>query len=500
MDDSSPSNLETSRKQIRTKTKKPKFLSLSLKLELNTSHEIDESPVTTTNKKKQSKTRGGAEKKRMETVGEGEKEEDQYDTVAAYLFNSTTDNSTISSIHDLLPSSAEDVDCGGGRDMPPYDIKEHGSTSTSSLLRTAMRKGASKEEATAERWVSYSEVVDEVMSRSGTPRCCGGDGNDGRTSLALKLDYEQIMEAWPDKGTLYVDGEPPQTVPDLHASADLTQYHPAFPEYRTGDFGYVTGGGEAGSLWTVPEMETTETLWRGHREASLLRYKEKRQSRLFSKRIRYQVRKLNAEKRPRVKVRPVCEERRFGFLQEGYQICGKAREAAELWYLALDLENKEESRWGVNKGDRDIEWKAPPRSCVKCNIGVGWSRKTKIAGASWVLRDHCGVVLLHSRRSFGLVESKDEANFLSVVWAMESLVSHRCLKVHFSFEGSCLVNAINRPKAWSSFNFKVKEIRSLLDRFLDWKVYIESFEANRGTRLIARSAMRDKWFQSYVSR
>uniref|UniRef100_M4E3V9 Uncharacterized protein n=2 Tax=Brassica TaxID=3705 RepID=M4E3V9_BRACM len=133
MDDSSPSNLETSRKQIRTKTKKPKFL--SLKLELNTSHEIDESPETTTNKKKQSKTRGGAEKKRVETVGGGEKEEDQYDTVAAYLFNSTTDNSTISSIHDLLPSSTADVDCGGeGRDMSPYDIKEHGSTSASSLL------------------------------------------------------------------------------------------------------------------------------------------------------------------------------------------------------------------------------------------------------------------------------------------------------------------------------------------------------------------------------
>lgn len=88
-----------------------------------------------------------------------------------------------------------------------------------------MRKGASEEEETTEeRWVSYSEVVEEVMSRSGTPRCCGGgDGNDGRPSLALKLDYEQIMEAWSDKGTLYVDGEPPQTVPDLHASADVSK-------------------------------------------------------------------------------------------------------------------------------------------------------------------------------------------------------------------------------------------------------------------------------------
>lgn len=38
------------------------------------------------------------------------------------------------------------------------------------------------------------------------------------------------------------------------------------------------------------------------RAAKVLRYKEKRQSRLFSKRIRYEVRKLNAEKRPRIKV------------------------------------------------------------------------------------------------------------------------------------------------------------------------------------------------------
>lgn len=40
----------------------------------------------------------------------------------------------------------------------------------------------------------------------------------------------------------------------------------------------------------------------GMREASVLRYKEKRRTRLFSKKIRYQVRKLNADQRPRMKV------------------------------------------------------------------------------------------------------------------------------------------------------------------------------------------------------
>ena len=39
------------------------------------------------------------------------------------------------------------------------------------------------------------------------------------------------------------------------------------------------------------------------REARVTRYREKRRTRLFSKKIRYEVRKLNAEKRPRMKGR-----------------------------------------------------------------------------------------------------------------------------------------------------------------------------------------------------
>lgn len=40
-----------------------------------------------------------------------------------------------------------------------------------------------------------------------------------------------------------------------------------------------------------------------NRDARVLRYKEKRRTRLFSKTIRYEVRKLNAERRPRMKGR-----------------------------------------------------------------------------------------------------------------------------------------------------------------------------------------------------
>ena len=47
------------------------------------------------------------------------------------------------------------------------------------------------------------------------------------------------------------------------------------------------------------------------REAKVLRYREKRRTRLFSKKIRYEVRKLNAEKRPRMKGRFVKRSSSF---------------------------------------------------------------------------------------------------------------------------------------------------------------------------------------------
>lgn len=61
------------------------------------------------------------------------------------------------------------------------------------------------------------------------------------------------------------------------------------------------------------------------------------------------------------------------------------------------------------------EWKALPRDVLKCNVGVVWGKKKKIAGAACVLRDARGDVLLHSRRSFAQIDSKDHAQYLGLV-------------------------------------------------------------------------------------
>ncbi|KMZ57330.1 hypothetical protein ZOSMA_87G00760 [Zostera marina] len=102
--------------------------------------------------------------------------------------------------------------------------------------------------------------------------------------LCLKLDYEKILNAWSEKGSLYIHD-------DDYESQIVPQLHPIASEH---------------TCWTAPEngaCDGGERVEIGGRKERVLRYKEKRRLRLFSNRIRYQVRKINAEKRPRIKGR-----------------------------------------------------------------------------------------------------------------------------------------------------------------------------------------------------
>ncbi|XP_050382528.1 two-component response regulator-like APRR3 [Argentina anserina] len=170
------------------------------------------------------------------------------------------------------------------------------------IVRTAMR--GSGGDPSVEKWVCYSELVKEEVELTATTSsastCCSV-GDDRKKShqnqrLALKLDYTEVLNAWSDKGSLYIkaeDGEPPpQTVPDLLQDQLFEHLHDSSANIEDLWRVPVEGGSGSGSLARKTQ-----------RQESLMRYKQKRENRLFSKRIRYEVRKLNAEKRPRIKGR-----------------------------------------------------------------------------------------------------------------------------------------------------------------------------------------------------
>ncbi|KAL4028649.1 hypothetical protein IC575_011850 [Cucumis melo] len=104
--------------------------------------------------------------------------------------------------------------------------------------------------------------------------------------LLLKLNYEAVADAWSSRGSPFSDEIPSSDT----AGSDVNA--------RLANIDLFTEGG--GLL----------------REASVLRYKEKRRTRLFSKKIRYQVRKVNADGRPRMKGRFVRRPNSSGHRKE----------------------------------------------------------------------------------------------------------------------------------------------------------------------------------------
>ncbi|XP_050235295.1 uncharacterized protein LOC126683440 [Mercurialis annua] len=324
-----PRKSKTPARKSRSKTRKPKYLSLKLQLSPKSNHpqhkktkqKIKIMPPQPQQKQlinlfplhpeNNNNNNNLVPQDQEQHVHHHHHDHDQADHVA-FLFQTATDDSS-TSLHAILDSATTTSDEGSIPVVPWADLHRSRNENDDqeeglSLVKTAMKR-CKERDVSEERWVSYCEVVEKKEQEevsSTTVNCCHGvadtlkkmvmqqigDGDEKMIGLVgLKLDYEEIMNAWSDKGPLYINGgdgdQSPQIVPDLlHASTGLTD-------------GW-------GNVWKVPEMgiQKEKEEWKlGQREASVLRYKEKRQNRLFSKKIRYQVRKLNAQKRPRFKGR-----------------------------------------------------------------------------------------------------------------------------------------------------------------------------------------------------
>ncbi|XP_042374231.1 uncharacterized protein LOC121967824 [Zingiber officinale] len=194
-------------------------------------------------------------------------------------------------------------------DMQSMNWEDEGGGDGDGLARRALRG--------RERWAYWRASSSEEEVASTGVVACGVDlwrGTAATRSLALKLDYEEILAAWSDRGPLYTDGDGPQVVPDLH--------HQIYAFFDSADIPVLVEVSQGGVArpWKVPEAacdgngceeQVKEESGGGSsgsstlisREASVRRYKEKRGNRLFAKKIRYEVRKTNAEKRPRIKGR-----------------------------------------------------------------------------------------------------------------------------------------------------------------------------------------------------
>ncbi|KAL4633211.1 hypothetical protein ACB092_04G106000 [Castanea dentata] len=128
----------------------------------------------------------------------------------------------------------------------------------------------------------------KLISMAETKMMNGEECKEEKREMFLRLNHEAVITAWDSRGSPWTTGTRPDFNPDDCWRDFMGLYN--------GDLRHQYGGGDTGVGGHMGGRDEG-------REARVSRYREKRRTRLFSKKIRYEVRKLNAEKRPRMKGR-----------------------------------------------------------------------------------------------------------------------------------------------------------------------------------------------------
>ncbi|KAG4984563.1 hypothetical protein AAZX31_10G260600 [Glycine max] len=229
-----------------------------------------------------------------------------------------SNSSEMENLHGMLPSDAElaefaaDVEsllgrgleneCVGMEELGLVDAKEEecsvGSGKVkmedqeeSPLVEMEMDMVVGRDDQSFELSFDYETCEEVKVCDLGLGNELGAkkenDDEVKKNKISLQLDYEAVIIAWASQKSPWTTADKPNLDPDecwkqCMGSCETAYHHPC---------------GEMGGFGIHP------VIIDGGREARVSRYREKRRTRLFSKKIRYEVRKLNAEKRPRMKGR-----------------------------------------------------------------------------------------------------------------------------------------------------------------------------------------------------
>ncbi|KAH0870248.1 hypothetical protein HID58_077270, partial [Brassica napus] len=141
-------------------------------------------------------------------------------------------------------------------------------------------------------------------------------------------------------------------------------------------------------------------------------------------------------------------------------------DANQILEMRPQLNRHDTMVWGfsrsANVGDKeDIDenvgesalacWRKPYPSFIKCNVGSSWTDANQNCGVAWLTRNHLGVSLIHSRRSYSMVASQLEAELLSFLWAAESLSTLRHKNVVANQCAEAIARSVTRDQRYASY-------------------------------------------------
>lgn len=178
---------------------------------------------------------------------------------------------------------------------------------------------------------------------------------------------------------------------------------------------------------------------------------------------------------------------------EPHRIATIAFEEADLWAKA------QSSVPGTELSIKTKTWCSPPEGSLKCNVGVSWINSRRNCGVSWILRDSGGITLMHSRRSYSNIKSKQEACLYAMMWAFESMHSLRHNNIIFEAASVETRQALLYPTTVPELHHIISVINTFKLGIVVWRLDHVAPECNIAANAIACSVTSGHRYQSYIA-
>lgn len=149
----------------------------------------------------------------------------------------------------------------------------------------------------------------------------------------------------------------------------------------------------------------------------------------------------------------------------GLEILSRAQEKAGLWFhvnYPVTQTSDPVNVTTVAPPPPPAIWQKPNLEDLKCNVGFSWINWQSNGGAAWILRNHSGNVLLHSRRAYSKPDSEVQAGLLSLLWATESMVNLHKKRVILEISSPVLRDALSFPDAYQQYDSLFTDLQNNL--------------------------------------
>ncbi|KAG7551546.1 Reverse transcriptase zinc-binding domain [Arabidopsis thaliana x Arabidopsis arenosa] len=180
-------------------------------------------------------------------------------------------------------------------------------------------------------------------------------------------------------------------------------------------------------------------------------------------------------------------------------LIASALEEAEEWIQQSLIISQETKVWNRQTIRVEKTWLKPAWGGLKCNVHASWVNDSLHCGGAWLLRNHMGYAVLHSRDAFLPMINRVAAELFCILWCLRSLHSVRIHSCEIWSDCSAAVRALEQPANWPKYRSLLNKIAQVIQVMRDVNFKISSPKANTLARDIACSVTREGRFNSYLA-